>query len=99
MSDKSTYMRRALELAEEAAAVGEVPVGAVLVDPETGNIVAEGRNGPIERHDATAHAEIVASWGYTSTLRWNLVRCVLVLLRMHGLNGSSTRPKTSKAAR
>ncbi|WP_081648821.1 tRNA adenosine(34) deaminase TadA [Ponticaulis koreensis] len=60
MSDKSTYMRRALELAEEAAAAGEVPVGAVLVDPETGDIIAEGRNGPIERHDATAHAEIVA---------------------------------------
>ena len=53
-------MTRALELAREAAEAGEVPVGAVVVDPETGEIVAEGANRPIAGHDPTAHAEIVA---------------------------------------
>lgn len=59
MSD-DTYMQRALELAKEATDAGEVPVGAVIVDPATGEIVAEGRNGPIGQHDPTAHAEIAA---------------------------------------
>jgi len=54
------YMSRALELAEAAAGRGEVPVGAVLVDPVRGEIIGEGANGPIGLHDPTAHAEIVA---------------------------------------
>ena len=54
------FMQRALELAEAAAARGEVPVGAVVVDPASGEIVGEGANGPIGAHDPTAHAEIVA---------------------------------------
>tara|TARA_R110000868_G_scaffold68338_2_gene201954 strand:+ start:547 stop:1008 length:462 start_codon:yes stop_codon:yes gene_type:complete len=53
-------MTRALELAALAAEAGEVPVGAVVVDPATGEIVAEGANQPIAGHDPTAHAEIVA---------------------------------------
>lgn len=60
MSDIDHPMRRALALAEQAAALGEVPVGAVIVDPRTGNIVAEGHNQPIADHDPTAHAEIRA---------------------------------------
>jgi tRNA(Arg) A34 adenosine deaminase TadA len=59
-ADDERWMVRALELAEEAAAAGEVPVGAVLVDPETGETVAEGWNRPISAHDPTAHAEICA---------------------------------------
>lgn len=51
-------MRRALELAGDAAATGEVPVGAVVV--LEGNVVGEGFNQPIAAHDPTAHAEIVA---------------------------------------
>ena len=51
-------MQRALELAEHAATLGEVPVGAVIVDPKTGEIVAEAHNQPIADHDPTAHAEI-----------------------------------------
>lgn len=51
-------MRRALELAREAAAGGEVPVGAVLV--YEGRIIGEGFNQPIAAHDPTAHAEILA---------------------------------------
>lgn len=53
-------MQRALELARNAAAAGEVPVGAVIVDPATGEIVGEGANGPIAGHDPTGHAEILA---------------------------------------
>ncbi|KCZ55015.1 hypothetical protein HY29_02060 [Hyphomonas beringensis] len=53
-------MERALDLARQAAEAGEVPVGAVIVDPESGAIVAEGFNQPIAGHDPTAHAEIVA---------------------------------------
>lgn len=51
-------MARAIELARQAASLGEVPVGAVIVDPATGEIVAEGHNQPIRDHDPTAHAEI-----------------------------------------
>ena len=51
-------MLRALELAREAAAVGEVPVGAVVV--KGGDIVGEGHNLTRTTSDPTAHAEIVA---------------------------------------
>ena len=53
-------MRMALALAQAAADAGETPVGCVIVDETTGEVVAEGRNGPIAAHDPTAHAEIVA---------------------------------------
>lgn len=53
-------MARALELAGRAGGAGEVPVGAVVVDPATGQIIAEGANQPIGAHDPTAHAEIAA---------------------------------------
>lgn len=54
------FMLRALDLARLAADAGEVPVGAVIVDPNTNTIIAEGRNAPIAGHDPTAHAEIAA---------------------------------------
>ena len=60
MNAMSDPMSRAFELAREAAEAGEVPVGAVVCDGETGEIIGEGRNGPIGAHDPTAHAEIVA---------------------------------------
>ena len=53
-------MRIALEAAHAAAAAGETPVGAVVVDPATGEVIAVGANQPIGSHDPTAHAEIVA---------------------------------------
>lgn len=53
-------MRIALAAAQDAAARGETPVGAVIIDPASGEVVAIGANGPIESHDPTAHAEIVA---------------------------------------
>ncbi|AXH82329.1 TPA: tRNA adenosine(34) deaminase TadA [Haemophilus influenzae] len=52
-------MRHALELANKAEALGEIPVGAVLVD-EDGNIIGEGWNLSIVQNDPTAHAEIIA---------------------------------------
>lgn len=51
-------MRAALELADSAAAAGEVPVGAVVVVDD--EIVGRGWNAPISRLDPTAHAEILA---------------------------------------
>ncbi|EKO3443360.1 tRNA adenosine(34) deaminase TadA [Vibrio fluvialis] len=50
------FMRRAMELAQQAEAEGEVPVGALLV--KDGEIIAEGWNRSIGVCDATAHAEI-----------------------------------------
>jgi tRNA(adenine34) deaminase len=57
MSDEA-FMELALAQALEAAALGEVPVGAVVV--RQGKVIATGRNAPIDGHDPTAHAEIVA---------------------------------------
>ena len=53
-------MGEALELAEEAASCGEVPVGAVVVDTADNALLGQGRNRVIEDNDPTAHAEIVA---------------------------------------
>ena len=52
------FMRRAIELAREAEAIGEVPVGCIIV--RGGKILAAGANRPILSHDPTAHAEIEA---------------------------------------
>jgi tRNA(adenine34) deaminase len=52
------FMIRALELAQQAADRGEVPVGAVVV--RNGKIIGQGHNQPIASHDPTAHAEIMA---------------------------------------
>ncbi len=52
------FMQRALQLAAVAEQKGEVPVGAVLVKDE--QILAEGYNQPIQNHDPSAHAEIMA---------------------------------------
>jgi tRNA(adenine34) deaminase len=52
------WMRRALALADHAAAVGEVPVGAVLV--RDGEELGAGWNAPLGSNDPTAHAEVMA---------------------------------------
>jgi len=54
--DDSHWMRQALQLASEAEAAGEVPVGALLINGE--RIIATGRNCMLEMSDPTAHAEI-----------------------------------------
>ena len=57
--EREDYMRLALELAREAAAQGEVPVGCVIAGPD-GAVIGRGRNRREESGDATAHAEIEA---------------------------------------
>lgn len=52
-------MQQALDQARQAAARGEVPVGAVVVDPD-GRVVAAAGNQTRQDHDPTAHAEILA---------------------------------------
>ena len=65
--DHEQFMRRALALAAQAAASGEVPVGAVVV--HDGRIIGEGFNQPISTHDPTAHAELVALRAAARTVR------------------------------
>lgn len=60
MSNPEQYMRRALELAQIAADQDEVPIGAVIVNPKTGEIVAEAYNLSEHGKEATAHAELLA---------------------------------------
>lgn len=54
------FMGLALAQAQAAAAAGETPVGAVIVDPATDLVIAQGSNAPIAGHDPTCHAEIAA---------------------------------------
>ncbi|WP_442109352.1 tRNA adenosine(34) deaminase TadA [Pseudomonas sp. NUPR-001] len=57
-SRDQAFMREALELAQQGAAMGEVPVGAVLV--QHGQVIGRGFNCPISGSDPSAHAEMVA---------------------------------------
>ncbi|MBS1673255.1 MAG: nucleoside deaminase [Actinobacteria bacterium] len=72
-------MARALELAAEAAAVAEIPVGAVVLDAD-GRPVAEGRNDREQTSDPTGHAEIVALRAAAAAHgSWNLEGHTLVV--------------------
>lgn len=53
-------MRLALEEARRAFQRGEVPVGAVIIDPASNEVIAAAGNRVVEHHDPTAHAEILA---------------------------------------
>lgn len=59
MEDDHIYMQAAMEEAKKAALRDEVPIGAVLVDSKTGEIVARAGNRTREQADPTAHAEIL----------------------------------------
>lgn len=77
MSD-TAYMQEALKLAAQAAAAGEVPVGAVVV--KDGLIVGRGYNQPIAGADPTAHAEIMALRDAGKTLgNYRLTDCDLYI--------------------
>jgi tRNA(adenine34) deaminase len=70
------FMRAALDLARQAALVGEVPVGAVVV--KDGQIIGRGSNAPISRRDPSAHAEIAALRDAAQHLgNYRLVGCEL----------------------
>jgi tRNA(adenine34) deaminase len=58
--DDQHWMQHALTLAREAEQVGEVPIGAVLVDNATQSVIGSGFNSVITAHDPTAHAEVMA---------------------------------------
>ena len=74
-SQDERFMREALALASEGAVLGEVPVGAVLV--QDGEVIGRGFNCPISTHDPSAHAEMVA------------IRAAALGLRNYRLPGST----------
>ena len=74
-------MRRALELAREAARCGEVPVGAVVVS-DTGEEVASAGNAVETLKDATAHAEVLALRAAAQAIGdWRLDTCTLYVTK------------------
>ena len=76
MTEREKYMSAALELAREAAAAGEIPVGCVIV--KDGEIVGRGRNRREENRSALAHAEVEAIAEACKTLGdWRLEDCAL----------------------
>lgn len=77
MTQDEEYMEKALALAEKAFAMGEIPVGALVVDPE-GNIIGEGCNLRETTNSPTAHAEVLAIEQAAKTLgQWRLSDCTL----------------------
>ena len=77
MRSDEFYMHRALEQAQLAFDHGEVPVGAVVVDP-AGEVIGAGYNCPVAGHDPTAHAEVQALRSAASGLsNYRLDDCTL----------------------
>ncbi|MBQ8465679.1 MAG: nucleoside deaminase [Alphaproteobacteria bacterium] len=76
MAENEKYMKRALELARQASEQDEVPIGAVVVDSLTGEIVAEAHNESEHGSEATAHAELLAMQKACQKLKskrlWNM---------------------------
>jgi tRNA(adenine34) deaminase len=72
-----TWMDRAIALAKEAGAAGEIPVGAVIVN-KLGEAIATGVNRKERDRDPTAHAEIIVIREAARVLRdWHLNGCTL----------------------
>ena len=79
MNNHESQMREAIAIAEQALASGDVPVGALILDP-AGNIVATGFNRREIDSDPTAHAEIVALRSAAEKLgSWRLENHTLVV--------------------
>ena len=71
-------MQEALDLARSAGANGEVPVGAVVMDPG-GDVIGRGMNAPIGRNDPSAHAEVLALRDAAARMgNYRLPGCTLV---------------------
>ena len=78
-SPYNTAMGVALDAARDAASLGDIPVGAVVVDA-SGNFLAVGRNYREERSDPFSHAEIEAMRAVAGDRgTWNLEDCTLVV--------------------
>lgn len=78
MNNDKYYMKQALKLAQIAAEMGEVPVGAVVVKKLTGEIVGEGFNRREVDKNSIAHAEIIAINQACDKLGgWRLIDCEL----------------------
>jgi len=76
LDDDIAFMREALSLAARAGSHDEVPVGAVIV--KNGQVVGQGYNQPVGRHDPSAHAEICALRDAGQTLEnYRLPGCTL----------------------
>ena len=76
MTQDEQFMHEALSLAQQAAELGEVPVGAIVV--KDGVIVGRGSNAPIGSHDPSAHAEILALRDAAKNIgNYRLVDCSL----------------------
>jgi len=76
MTNDEQYMRAALELAQQAQGMGEVPVGALVV--KDGEIIGRGYNAPISGRDPSAHAEMQALRQAAQSLgNYRLVGCDL----------------------
>ncbi len=73
-------MRRALELAAQAAAIGEIPVGAIVYETATGKVLGEGFNLRHTRKDPTLHAELIAIRAAAEAVGdWRLNHCTLIV--------------------
>lgn len=78
MTDDIKFMQAALQLADRAAELGEVPVGAVVVKMSTGEIVGKGFNRRECDRSPLAHAEIMAIDEASRTLGgWRLIDCAM----------------------
>jgi len=73
-------MARAMDLARDAAAQGEVPVGAVVFDTQTGQTLGEGMNRRERHADPSAHAEFTAILAAARKVKdWRLNHCSLAV--------------------
>ena len=80
MPDAQHRMPEAVALARQAMALGEVPIGCVVVNDLTGRVIGRGYNRRETDHDPTAHAEILAVREAGRALgHWRLVDCTLVV--------------------
>ena len=68
------FMRKALDMAKQAYAQDEIPVGCLIVNPSTGEILAATHNLSQHSEDATAHAEILAIRQACARLKQNRLR-------------------------
>jgi tRNA(adenine34) deaminase len=78
MSDHEQWMREAIAQAQAAAAIGEVPIGCVIVHDPSGRVIGRGCNRRETDRDPTAHAEILAMREAGRALdHWRLLDCTL----------------------